>query len=86
MAKQTSKASEAPKKRRRKSQDWNVLTAELPEEDIIEYNMTEDFTEAKGIQHKRFGLGVIYKVLSDEQIQVIFEDSTKVLVHNFEPA
>ena len=64
--------------------DWGKLTADMPEDEFVDYDMRLDFSDNKGIRHKKFGNGVITKILADTQIEVVFEDSTKVLVQNYD--
>ena len=85
-AKKSTASGDAPKKRTvtRRKKDWGTLTSDITDEELIDYNMEADFTEAKGMRHKKFGVGAISIVLSDTQIEVVFQDAIKILVHNYE--
>lgn len=72
-----------PVKRRRKK-DWASLVEDIDEETIVEYQIDGDFSEIEAIRHKRFGVGVITKVLDDNKIEVVFEENKKVLAQNWE--
>ncbi|RMD99606.1 MAG: hypothetical protein D6814_05265 [Calditrichaeota bacterium] len=76
---------EKPKKtiRRRRKKDWESLQADISEDDIRDYQLDQDYSQTVAIRHSRFGIGVIYKVLSNQQIEVIFKEGTKILVQNF---
>ena len=45
------------------------------------YKTTTLFAEADVVDHKIFGLGVVTQILSDNTIEVMFQASTKTLVH-----
>ncbi len=76
--------SDKPKVKRRSSKkDWHKLTAEMQDDEFIDYNMSEDYSQLRGIRHKKFGNGVIIKILATTQMEVVFEDSIKVLMQNY---
>lgn len=70
--------------RRRRKNDWISLIEKVDEEQIVDYKISEDFTEKEAIRHKKFGVGVILKVLDENKIEVVFEENKKVLVQNWE--
>ncbi|MDQ7065056.1 MAG: hypothetical protein Q9P90_12530 [candidate division KSB1 bacterium] len=78
------KPAKTASKRGRKKKDWESLQSDLNEEEIVEYAIDRDFSEARAIRHKKFGVGIVHKVLSNEHIEVIFKDGTRVLVHNYQ--
>jgi hypothetical protein len=45
------------------------------------YRLEAHFDEGDVLNHKKFGLGLVTRVLADAKIEVIFEDGVKVLVH-----
>lgn len=45
------------------------------------YNMKSKYTANTKIDHARFGLGVVTTVVGN-QIEVVFEDGTRSLIHN----
>ena len=46
------------------------------------YVISERFTEQEVIDHKKFGLGLVQRVLSDKKVEVAFPDGARVLVHD----
>ncbi len=81
--KKATTAAKPKRATRSRKLDWNALSAEIEDDELKEYSMTEDFSAARGIKHQTFGVGVITKVLSDTQIEVLFQDSKRVLVQNY---
>jgi len=73
----------APVKRRRRKKDWVSLMEDVDEEQIVDYNLENDFSETAAIRHKTFGVGIITKVLADNKIEVVFEEAKKVLAQNW---
>lgn len=69
--------------RRPRKRDWASLRARISESQIIDYNIKKDFTSVQSVNHKKFGVGIITKILSDKKIEVIFENGTKVLAQNW---
>lgn len=45
------------------------------------YRVTEAFVEGIVVDHKKFGLGLVTKVLGDAKIEVTFRSGTKTLIH-----
>jgi len=45
------------------------------------YKMAVTFQEGQVVDHTRFGIGLVTRVLSDAKIQVVFPEVLKVLVH-----
>ena len=70
-------------RRRIRKYDWDALSVEIEEEELIDYKLDIDLTEARGVRHNNFGIGVITKVLSHNQIEVLFKEEVKILVHNY---
>ncbi|MFQ5864510.1 MAG: hypothetical protein ACE5IW_04690 [bacterium] len=75
--------SKTPVRRSRKY-DWSKLVSELDESQIVNYEINDDYTEKEAIRHKRFGVGIIIKVISDIKIEVLFQDDRKILAQNWE--
>ncbi|RMF56675.1 MAG: hypothetical protein D6743_19880 [Calditrichaeota bacterium] len=82
----TKAKADAPKKitKRPRKASWAKMIANVDEDQIVEYRMTEDYSDIEAIRHKRFGVGVITKVLAENKIQVVFEDETKILAQNWQ--
>lgn len=70
----------------RRSRNWSTLISAVSEEQIVDYSIREDYTKVEAIRHKDFGVGVVIKVFDDNKIEVVFEQESKVLVHNWQPA
>jgi uncharacterized Zn finger protein len=47
----------------------------------IPYRLNRKLNQDDVIQHKAFGVGLVIRVVSDKKIEVLFEDSSKLLVH-----
>jgi len=56
----------------------------LNEDQVVEYDIKADFSETEAIRHKKFGIGIITKVLADNKIEVVFEENKKILAQNWE--
>jgi len=81
--KKTESVETLTKVRRPRKRDWETMRSRIIEGNIVDYSMAKDLTYAEAINHKKFGIGVITKVLSDKKIEVVFETATKVLAHNW---
>lgn len=82
-AKSTSpKTAATPRKRRRGRKDWTTLMAEIDDNGLPEYRISEDYTTSPGIRHPKFGVGVITNV-TDNKLEVVFQDGTRQLVHKW---
>ncbi len=69
--------------RRPRKRNWASLRAKITESQIIDYNIKKNFTDAESVNHKKFGVGIITKILSEKKIEVVFENGTKVLAQNW---
>jgi hypothetical protein len=47
----------------------------------IPYKFTRKFNLDDVIQHKSFGIGLVTRVISEKKMEVLFEESTKLLIH-----
>jgi len=47
----------------------------------IPYRLNRKLNHDDVIQHKAFGVGLVIRVVSDKKVEVLFEDSSKLLVH-----
>ena len=73
-----------PKVRRRRKADWSTLITKIDESQAVDYSMGADYSEIEAINHKKFGVGIIIKILDENKMQVVFEVETKVLAQNWE--
>ncbi len=72
-----------PVKRTTKSRarSWTSVMAQRTPDDAGAYSMTERFEADQLISHPRFGLGVV-RTAAGNKIEVLFEEGTKLLVHD----
>ncbi len=45
------------------------------------YKISKKYNLDDVIKHKTFGLGLVTRVVSDKKLEVLFEESTKLMVH-----
>ena len=69
--------------RRSRKYDWPTLVAEVEDSAITDYDFSQPFEEQQAIRHKKFGVGVITKVIDYGKIEVVFQDDKKVLAQNW---
>ncbi len=79
----TVKAKTEKKTRRPRKADWQTLRGKIDETEIVDYSLKDDYSEIAAINHNKFGIGIILKVLDEKKIQVVFEEATKVLAQNW---
>jgi hypothetical protein len=64
--------------------DWIRLKESLiPDEEIAQYRMTDSFEEGQAVEHPKFGLGFVTKVVNNQKINIMFEREIKTLVMNY---
>ena len=74
-AKKTTSARQTPEK---------IFDALIDGKDIsspIRYTIKEEFEKDAVIDHKKFGIGVVTQLLTDQKIEVTFREGTKILIH-----
>lgn len=49
--------------------------------DAKPYNLEGHFDEGDVLNHRKFGLGLVTRVMADAKVEVVFQDGLKVLVH-----
>jgi hypothetical protein len=69
----------------RESKKWNKLLLSADREKAVAYSMSHGYAENDIIQHDKFGLGVVVKILDPSKISVVFEAGLKNMVQNFKP-
>ncbi len=62
--------------------DWRQLLMEANKESVPSYQLTEVYREGDLVIHREFGFGVVSKVISPRKIEVIFENSKKLMAMN----
>ena len=50
------------------------------------YVMASDYSPGELILHPQFGVGIIAAILGPKKMQVVFQESSKVLVMNYTPS
>jgi hypothetical protein len=69
---------------RRRKNDWATLVSQIEDNKIVDYAIDSTYHEMDAIQHKKFGVGVITKILDINKIEVVFESNTKILAQNWQ--
>jgi hypothetical protein len=59
---------------------YNKLLEELSAKPSVPYSIRNEFSLHTKIEHSKFGLGVVTRVL-DDRVEVIFPDEVRFLVH-----
>ena len=75
-----------PRSKPTRPRKWSTLVELVEDEKVVDYKITGVFSEGDAIQHKKFGLGVITKVVDSTKIEVVFEEEKKLLAQNWETA
>ncbi len=60
---------------------WTRLKTEVNVESVSPYSMKGSFVLQAAINHPKFGIGFVTSV-QDKKIEVIFEESSRLLIHN----
>jgi hypothetical protein len=60
-------------------EDWRQLLMEASREGVPTYQLSDTYAEGSLILHPLFGLGVVSKVISPRKIEVIYENSKKLM-------
>ena len=79
----TEQGASKPTVRRGRKKDWPSLVSKIEENEIVDYSISEDFSEIHAIRHKKFGVGVITKIIADNKIEVVFQEYKKILAQNW---
>lgn len=66
------------------TQRWREATAELTSRDGSPYFAHRTYAEGDVLLHKRFGVGVVEEVASDDEVRVLFRDGVELLEMNSE--
>lgn len=59
--------------------DWRQLLLDASKEGIPAYKISDNYREGALLLHPSFGIGVVTKVISPRKMQVIFENSKKLM-------
>jgi len=59
--------------------DWRQLLVDASREGIPAYKISDNYKEGALLLHPSFGIGVVTKVISPRKMEVIFENSKKLM-------
>src|SRR5208337_2679808 len=62
--------------------DWRQLLLDASREGIPAYKISDNYREGALLLHPSFGIGVVVKVISPRKMEVIFENSKKLMAMN----
>jgi hypothetical protein len=82
------KVEPPPKKTRKKSahkieETWDSLLTKVNQETSVDYVMSGNYETGLLLNHRKFGPGIIRSIVSENKIEVLFQDGLKVLVQNY---
>lgn len=63
-------------------EDWRQLLMDANKEAVPSYQLTDNYREGDLFIHKDFGFGVVSKVISSRKMEVVFENSKKLMAMN----
>ena len=65
--------------------DWRQLLMEASKEGVPAYVLSDNYKEGALLLHPSFGIGVVTKLISSRKMEVIFENSKKLMAMNVAP-
>lgn len=66
-------------------EDWRQLLMEASKEGVPEYDIAESYKEGALLLHPAFGIGVVTKLIASRKMEVIFENTKKLMAMNVVP-
>lgn len=63
-------------------EDWRQLLMDASREGVPSYKISDAYREGALLTHPTFGIGVVAKVISSRKMEVIFENSKKLMAMN----
>lgn len=63
-------------------EDWRQLLLEASREGVPEYKISDTYRDGALLMHPTFGLGVVSKIISPRKMEVVFENSRKLMAMN----
>jgi hypothetical protein len=66
--------------------DWRQLLLQANKAGVPEYRMGDSYNDGALILHPVFGLGVVIKVITPRKMDVIFENTKKLMAMNVAPS
>ena len=67
-------------------EDFRAKLATLDASTANPYAMRGDYSPGELILHPQFGVGIVVAILGPKKMQVIFQESSKLLVMNYAPS
>lgn len=74
-------ATKAEQARQGRERDWEKAIAGRGMSDFKPYSIAAVFEEGDLVRHKKFGDGVITRVVDAHKVEVLFKDETRTLAH-----
>ncbi len=65
--------------------DWRQLLLDAGREGVPAYKISDTYKEGSLLMHPTFGIGVVTKLISSRKMEIIFEDSKKLMAMNVVP-
>ncbi len=62
--------------------DWRQLLLDASKDGVPEYKISDNYREGALLVHPAFGIGVVTKLISPRKMEVIFENSKKLMAMN----
>jgi hypothetical protein len=59
--------------------DWRQLLLDASKDGVPEYKISDNYREGALLVHPTFGIGVVAKLISPRKMEVIFENSKKLM-------
>ena len=65
-----------------KISDYELAMADRDPAEAVAYKISGTYAKDQVLQHKKFGIGIVARVMSDLTMDVLFEDKPRALIHN----
>ncbi|MDR1110623.1 MAG: hypothetical protein LBP92_08015 [Deltaproteobacteria bacterium] len=72
--------------REQNREKWNEFKSRFSHAVAVEYSLNGDFGQDQALNHAKFGLGFVTRVMLPNKIEVQFEESLKTLVMHVGPS
>ncbi len=87
--KDTAEKETKPKTRKRRKKatppdPWKKAMENREEEETRPYSFEEVFEPGEIIEHDAFGKGVVLQTISENKMEVVFQDGIKIMIYNRE--
>lgn len=64
------------------AETFDAMWAQTEDQESVDYSIRGTFTEGQRLRHKKFGNGIVTKVVPPGRIEVCFREGTRSLVMN----